>query len=67
MGNWMKQGRGGSYEGYFKMRDSPKDYPITPQQKKVRDAGREVGKECKGKIGADFKECRSDIMTKHFG
>ena len=63
----MKQGRGGSYEGYYKVRQSPKPYPLTDQQKKVRNAGREVGKECKGKTGADFRECRADVMTKHFG
>jgi hypothetical protein len=64
---WTKKGRGGSYAGWKKERHAPSSYAVTSQQKKVRDAGRDVGATCKGKKGSAFKECRSDVMRKHFG
>lgn len=64
---WGKKGRGGSYAGWTKQRRAPSSYAMTPQQKKVRDAGRDVGKECKDKKGSDYTECRTDVMRKHFG
>ena len=64
---WGKKGRGGSYAGWTKQRHAPSGYTRTAQQKKVAEAGREVGVECKGKTGATFKTCRSDVMRKHFG
>ena len=63
---WTKKGRGGSYSGWKKERHAPRSYPITPQQKKVREAGRDVGKTCKGKSGSAFTECRTEVMEKHF-
>lgn len=64
---WGKKGRGGSYAGWTKQRHAPSAYTRTTAQKKVAEAGREMGKECKGKTGSAFKECRSDVMRKHFG
>lgn len=64
--NWSKKGKGGSYAGWTKAREAPSKYAKTPQQKKVAAAGRAVGKECKGKVGSAFKECRIDVLAEHF-
>lgn len=64
--NWSKKGRGGSYKGWTKAREAPSKYARTAQQKKIAAAGRTVGKECKGKTGADFKECRIEVLEKLF-
>lgn len=62
---WMKLGKQGSdpvspgsYGGWVKMRKPPRRYPTTSQQKKIGEGGRRMGKECKGKTGAAFRECR---------
>jgi len=71
---WEKAGKEGrdpefpgSYGGWTKHRQAPSKYVKTAQQKAVAEAGREVGKVCKGKEGTAFKECRHDVMHKHFG
>ena len=73
-GKWQKEGQTGtdkefpgSYGGWVKPRRSVGKYAKTAQQKRVADAGREVGTECKGKTGSAFKTCRHDVMKKHFG
>lgn len=63
---WGKKGRGGSYAGWTKQRHAPSSYAMTDQQKKVRAAGRDVGKKCGGKTGSDFTQCRADVMEDHF-
>ena len=55
----------GGYKGYVKVRAETRKYKKTPQQMKIAAAGREAAKECKGKHGSEFKECRTDIMQKH--
>jgi hypothetical protein len=57
-GMWMKPGGGGSYRGYLYARAAPSPYPTTDQQKRIGDKGRRVGKECAGKTGSAFRECR---------
>jgi len=73
-GNWVKEGREGndpispgSYGAYVKRRKAPKTYSTTAQQKKVAQAGREVGAKCKGKTGGEFRKCRAEVMTGIFG
>lgn len=67
---WMRRGNAGSnpiapgsYGGYFKERKAPKGYATTGQQHRIGDAGREVGKQCKGKTGSSFYECRSQVLA----
>ena len=67
---WMKRGQTGSnpqapgsYGGWFKIRKPPRAYPTTPQQRKIGDAGRKMGKECVGKKGSDFFQCRSTALA----
>lgn len=67
---WVKLGRQGSdpvapgsYGGWVKMRKPPKAYPTTAQQKKIGAGGRKMGVECKGKTGAEFRECRHKIIA----
>jgi len=62
-GMWMKPGGGGSYRGYLYARAAPSPYPATAHQHAIGDGGRRMGKECKGKKGADFKECRHGAVT----
>jgi len=62
-GAWVKPGAGGSYRGYMYMRAAPKSYPTTAQQKKIGDGGRRMGKECAGKTGAAFRECRHAAVS----
>ncbi|MGI0150182.1 MAG: hypothetical protein ACREDF_11710 [Thermoplasmata archaeon] len=71
---WMRRGNAGSnaiapgsYGGYYRQRRAPSSYPTTPQQRKVGQAGREVGKQCKGKKGSDFFRCRHDAIAGVFG
>jgi len=67
---WMKLGKQGSdavapgsYGGWVKLRKAPSRYPTTAQQKKIGEGGRKMGKECKGKTGASFRECRHQIIA----
>jgi len=67
---WMRKGQSGSnaqapgsYGGYFKQRKAPRAYPTTGQQRRIGDAGREVGKQCKGKTGSSWFECRSQVLA----
>jgi len=62
-GAWTKAGGGGSYRGYKYERAAPSNYPTTAQQRKIGNAGREVGKQCKGKVGADFKACKHEVLA----
>ena len=64
--NWIKKGNGGSYKGWVKQREAPRSYAKTSQQKKIAAAGRAVGKECGGKKGSAFKECRIEVLEKLF-
>ncbi len=66
-GSWVKPGNGGSYRGYQYERAAPKAYKKTSGQKKVGEAGRKVGTDCKGKTGATFSQCRHDVMVSIFG
>jgi len=73
-GFWGKMGQvsgdpmfPGGYKGYTYFRDAPDEYPKTPQQRKVAEAGRRIGKECKGKHGADYTSCRAEILASIFG
>jgi len=70
-GYWGKMGQvsgnsnwPGGYKGYTYFRDAPDSYPKTAQQTKVGEAGRLIGKECKGKHGADFTACRHEVFKK---
>lgn len=54
----------GSYGGYIKMRKPPSAYPTTAQQRKIGEGGREMGKNCKGKTGAAFRECRHQYVAR---
>lgn len=65
-GMWVKPGSQGadpgfpgSYGGYMYLRPAPKSYPKTRQQAVIGERGRTIGRECKGKKGADFKACRA--------
>lgn len=67
---WQKRGNAGSnpiapgsYGGYYKERKAPKAYPTTSQQHRIGEAGRSVGKECRGKVGSDFYQCRSGVLA----
>jgi len=67
---WVKLGRAGSdpvspgsYGGWVKMRKPPRSYPTTAQQRAIGNKGRQMGKECKGKSGADFRDCRHKILA----
>jgi len=67
---WVKLGHQGndpvapgSYGGWVKFRKAPSSYPTTPQQKKIGDGGRRMGKECAGKTGATFRECRHTALA----
>jgi hypothetical protein len=66
-GVWAKAGAGGSYRGYKYERAAPMAYPTTAKQAAIGNAGREVGKTCKGKKGAEFKACRHGVMAAKFG
>jgi len=63
-GAWVKPGRSGgpylpgSYRDYTYVRAPPAEYPTTKQQKAIGDKGRCVRKECTGKTGPAFFECR---------
>ena len=72
-GKWQKEGKTGStpeapgsYGGWVKPRRTPSNYPKTVQQRKVADAGRAVGAECRGKKGAEFRTCRHKILAEQF-
>ena len=60
-GMWMKPGAGGSYRGYLYARAAPKDYGTTAHQKEIGNRGRQMTK-CKGKKGADFRQCRHEVV-----
>lgn len=62
-GAWVKPGAGGSYRSYIYVRAAPAAYPTTSQQKAIGDKGRCVGRECKGKTGSAFKECRHKCVA----
>ena len=72
-GVWVKRGRRssgqtpGSYGDYVYERAAPKSYKTTGQQKRIGDAGREVGAKCTGKKGSEFKRCRHEVMKDIFG
>jgi len=53
----------GSYGKYVLIRSAPRSYPKTSQQARIGEAGRAVGKECKGKTGSAFYECRSQALS----
>lgn len=40
---------------------------IRPQTEKVRAAGKEIREKCVGKRGAEFKQCRSEVLEEIFG
>lgn len=67
-GAWVKPGRHGgpylpgSYYLYTYVRAPPKPYPTTAQQKKIGEKGRCVRRECRGKTGPDFFECRAKCV-----
>jgi hypothetical protein len=61
-GVWAKPGAGGSYRGYKYERAAPKDYQTTAHQKDIGSKGRAMGVKCKGKKGADFKQCRHEVL-----
>ena len=56
----MKQGR------WIKERKKIKDYPKTEHQEKIAEAGKEIGLECTGKTGDDFRACRCNVLAKYF-
>jgi hypothetical protein len=65
MSRWVKLGKSGSdpvapgsYGGYVKMRLPPKAYSTTSIQHSIGEGGRKMGAACKGKTGAQFRECR---------
>lgn len=68
-GAWVRPGRSGSnplapgsWKDYVLVRSGPKPYAKTAQQKKIGEAGRRVGKECKGQSGSAFYECRHKAL-----
>lgn len=68
---WVKLGKSGSdpvspgsYGGYVKMRYPPKSYKTTSHQHAIGNGGREMGKNCKGKTGALFRDCRHQYVSK---
>lgn len=65
MSRWVKLGKQGSdpvapgsYGGYVKMRNAPSAYSTTSIQHSIGEGGRKMGAACKGKTGAQFRECR---------
>ncbi len=74
-GRWVKNGEGDIeadgqvyYDGKWKkIRKRPKSPEVlTSQQEKIKDAGKEVKRECTGKEGSEFQSCRSTVMEKVF-
>ncbi len=70
---WFRRGRRasnplapGSYGGWIRERRPPSAYPDTAWQRAIADAGRDVGKACRGKRGSEWYECRSNVMRKEF-
>mgnify|MGYP001595139260 FL=1 len=71
---WARKGRAGSnaqapgsYGGYLRERKPPSGYATTSQQKKIGEAGRAVGKECKGRTGGEWYNCRHGVLRGMFG
>ena len=59
-GSWMKAGKGGSYAGYFKLRN-----PINRVSKAQRDQRakfRNAVIECKGRSRTEFRACMSQKL-----
>jgi len=52
---------------WFKTRKPPREYPRTPQQEKIAEAGKKVGEECKGKTGSEYVSCRHEVLVEIFG
>ena len=47
-------------------RRRPALYPKTEQQKRLGEAGRAVGLECRGKTGSEFFRCRAEVLRRFF-
>jgi len=58
-GTWMKMGQGGSYQGYYKLRNPINK--VSSAQRAQRAKFRSAAIECSGKKQADFRDC----MSKH--
>ena len=59
-GSWLKAGKGGSYSGYFKLRN-----PInrtSKAQRAQRQKFRSAALSCKGKNKAEFLSCMSSNL-----
>ena len=59
-GSWLKAGKGGSYSGYFKLRN-----PInktSSAQRAQRQKFRQAVSQCKGKSKTDFLACMSSNL-----
>lgn len=41
-------------------------YPETPQQKQIREAGKQISEKCKGKRGVLFRQCRHEVLAEVF-
>jgi len=71
--SWIRQGAQssnplapGSYGKYVRIRTAPKPYERTPQQEKIREAGRAIGKNCTGKRGTNFTTRRRTTLEDIF-
>lgn len=51
---------------WIKERKEISEYPETEQQKKIAEAGKEIGKKCTGLKDKDFSLCRCTILEKFF-
>ena len=60
-GSWLKAGKGGSYSGYFKLRNPINR--VSDKQRAQRQRFREAALACKGSNGkAEFRSCMSSKL-----
>lgn len=59
-GSWLKAGKGGSYSGYFKLRNPINK--ISSAQRSQRQKFRAAAVACAGKNQADFRSCMSSKL-----
>lgn len=52
--------------GWVKPRKPISPYPETPQQKQIREAGKQISEKCKGKKGQLFRQCRHEVLKEVF-
>ena len=56
----MKMGRGGSYSGYYKLRNPINK--VSVKQRAQRQKFRTAALDCKGKGQAEFRACMSNAL-----